>query len=244
MKCTWIVISLFAAARALPSPVRRLSSVMDDSTIRTAVSAWVSDSAAAEAAYGHISTWDTSGVTDLSYLFCDNWNCGYSNVGASSFNEDISAWDTSGVTTMYKMFYHASAFDQDIGDWDTSGVTTMEWMFYGASAFNQDIGGWAVHSVTSMKDMFYYAARFNQDLGWCVDDDVDLDYAFDGTPCKSTSCGVHQLSFCTAAPTRAPTPGDDSSSLSSDSATRAGGTLATSLLAAAAGLLALFVLAS
>ena len=65
MKGAWIVISLFAAARALPSPVRRLSSVMDDSTIRTAVTAWLADPTAAETTYGHISTWETGGVTDM-----------------------------------------------------------------------------------------------------------------------------------------------------------------------------------
>ena len=31
--------------------------VMDDSSIRTAVAAWLSNATAAEAAYGHISTW-------------------------------------------------------------------------------------------------------------------------------------------------------------------------------------------
>ena len=93
------------------------SYVMTDSTIRTAVAAWLSDSAAAEAAYGHISTWETGGVTDMSYLFCDS-NSPYStcyNSGARAFNEDIGAWDTSGVTTMYWMFFYALAFDQDIG---------------------------------------------------------------------------------------------------------------------------------
>ena len=79
--------------------------VMDDSTIRTAVAAWLSDATAAEATYGHISTWETSGVTDMANLFSD----------AYSFNEDIGAWDTSGVTTMYQMFTWASAFDQDLG---------------------------------------------------------------------------------------------------------------------------------
>ena len=54
MKSTWIVIAFFSAACALPSPVRRLSSVMDDSTIRTAVEAWFDDAAAAEVTYGHI----------------------------------------------------------------------------------------------------------------------------------------------------------------------------------------------
>ena len=40
--------------------------VMDDSNIRTAVAAWISDATAAEVTYGHISTWDTSGVMDMS----------------------------------------------------------------------------------------------------------------------------------------------------------------------------------
>ena len=72
---------------------RRLGTAMDDSTIRTAVDAWFADATAAEAAYGHISTWDTSGVTDMRDLFRDK----------ESFNEDIGAWDTSGVTTMERM---------------------------------------------------------------------------------------------------------------------------------------------
>ena len=104
---------------------RKLGYVMTDSNIRTAVAAWLSNSASAEAWYGHISTWDTSGVTDMSSLFCalpGYVNC---NTAAASFNDDISAWDTSGVTTMRWMFYYASAFNRDIGAWDTSGVTTM-----------------------------------------------------------------------------------------------------------------------
>ena len=65
-------------------------------------------------------------------------------------------------------------------------------MFNSASAFNQDLSDWRVDSVTRMDDMFYDASAFDQDLGWCVDDSVDLDYAFDNTPCASTSCGVTQ----------------------------------------------------
>ena len=44
--------------------------VMDDSNIRTAVDAWFDDRSGAEATYGHISTWETGGVTDMSWLFC------------------------------------------------------------------------------------------------------------------------------------------------------------------------------
>ena len=112
-----------------------------------AVTAWFDDRAAAEAAYGHISTWETGGVTDMSRLFCATSYDVFCNSAAASFNEDIGAWDTSGVTTMNSMFYGASAFDQDISAWDTSGVTSMYSMFEDASAFDQD-------------------------LGWCVDDGV------------------------------------------------------------------------
>ena len=34
--------------------------LMSDSSIRTAVTAWFNDETAAEATYGHISTWETS----------------------------------------------------------------------------------------------------------------------------------------------------------------------------------------
>jgi surface protein len=160
--------------------VSRTGNVMVDWKIRWAVAAWLSDSAAAEATYGHISTWATGGVTSMSSLFA-----------GSSFNEDIGAWDTSGVTDMDFMFSHASAFDQDISAWDTSGVTTMEGMFQGrASAFDQDISAWDTSGVTSMITMFNGASAFNQDLGWCVADDVYMNAAFYGTACASTSCGV------------------------------------------------------
>ena len=165
---------------------------MTDNSIRAAVKEWVSDATAAEATYGHISTWQTGGVTDMSWLFCagEYWTSYGCDTAAASFNEDISAWDTSGVTSMH-------------------------FMFMGASAFNQDISGWAVHNVKSMGYMFDSASSFNQDLGWCVDeDDVfdawgDMDgshsgtyflgtiqQAFSGTQCASTSCGVVQEEWC------------------------------------------------
>merc|ERR1719460_3486132 len=94
--------------------VSRTGNVMVNWKIRWAVAGWLSDATAAETTYGHISTWRTGEVTDMSELFED----------ASSFNEDIGAWDTSGVRTMYAMFYYASAFNSTIGAWDTSGVTS------------------------------------------------------------------------------------------------------------------------
>ena len=140
--------------------------VMTDSNIRTAVDAWFSDATAAEATYGHISTWETSGVTDMFALFRNK----------GSFNEDISAWKTSGVTDMSELF-SGSSFNEDIGAWDTSGVETMRYMFYGASAFNQDIGNWAVHSVKNLFGMFLGASAFDQDLsGWAVQSVTSMEH--------------------------------------------------------------------
>ena len=174
-------VAPFSLPNESSQPRRALTgAVMTDSNIYTAVAAWLSHSASAEATYGHISTWETGGVTDMSRLFCaDAEYCWNSNTAAASFNEDISAWDTSGVTDMSRMFLYASAF-------------------------NRDIGGWAVDSVTNMGLMFGGASAFNQDLGWCVDDDVWLASAFGGTQCASTSCGVVQNAAGTCAPTLAP----------------------------------------
>ena len=142
-------------------------SALDNDSIKTAVAAWLSDSAAAEATYGHISTWDTSGVTNMGYLFCAHSGLDICNTATASFNEDISAWDTSGVTSMDNMFYKASAFNGDIGDWDTYNVKDMAYMFYLALAFNQDIGRWDTSAVTDMGSMFERADAFNQNIsGW------------------------------------------------------------------------------
>ena len=59
-----------AAAGSLAQRRALTGHVMDDDSIRTAVAAWFADQSAAEATYGHISTWETSGVTDMSMLFC------------------------------------------------------------------------------------------------------------------------------------------------------------------------------
>ena len=104
--------------------------VLDDTTIRDAVTAWLADATAAEATYGHISAWDTSQVTDMKRLFQN-----------SDFNQNINAWDTGAVTTMFGLFSVASKFNQPLNDWDVSRVTNMEALFAEATAFNQPIGG-------------------------------------------------------------------------------------------------------
>ena len=101
-----------------------------------------------------ISTWNTSRVTVMSWLFH----------GESKFNDDISAWSTSSVTTMEGMFYNASAFNQPLNGWRVDNVTDMHAMFYYASAFNQPLNDWRVDNVTEMRWMFRDASSFNQPL--------------------------------------------------------------------------------
>ena len=144
---------------------RRLGEAMDDTTIRTAVDLWFSNRAAAMATYGHVSTWETRGVTNMSYLFCAH--------------ELFSSCNPA-----------AESFDDDVGAWDTSRVTDMSYMFAGCPNFNQDIGDWRLDRVTDMRGMFDGAEWFDQDLGWCVADDANLDDAFSASGCESTSCGI------------------------------------------------------
>ena len=48
-----------------------------------------------------IGGWDTSNVTNMSWMFFD----------AKEFNGDIGNWDTSNVTDMCYMFYGATKFN-------------------------------------------------------------------------------------------------------------------------------------
>ena len=66
---------------------RKLTTTFTTTSLQTAVSAWCDDEASATTTYGHISTWDTSEVTSMSYLF-------YSYCSSTStFNSDISGWN-------------------------------------------------------------------------------------------------------------------------------------------------------
>lgn len=145
---------------------------LTDITIREALAAWCDDPGSAIGVYGNISDWDTSGVTDMAYLFSaysnNNGRKGYCST-YDKFNEDISKWSTSSVTTMRAMFNSAASFNRNLSSWDVSRVVDMRQMFEYASSFDGDISAWNVTRVNSMKQMFEYASSFNGDISaWDV----------------------------------------------------------------------------
>ena len=75
---------------------------MTDANIQYAAYQWITNNAAALAAYGDIRLWDTSRVTNMDLVFGDyNPNANYVQWN-DAFNADLSLWNTSQVTTMVR----------------------------------------------------------------------------------------------------------------------------------------------
>lgn len=142
----------------------------NNETLRAAVKLWLKKPKRAEKKYGHISSWNTSQVTDMKNLF-DN---------AGSFNQPIGNWNVSNVKNMSGMFSHASSFNQPLNSWNVSNVCWMRYMFYGASSFNQPLDRWDVSGVMSMNGMFAYS-KFDQELkNWDTSNVKDMSRMFEG----------------------------------------------------------------
>lgn len=139
-----------------------------DGPFKKAVKAYIADPAAGEAEHGPISTWDTSKVTKMDYLF----------TYADQFNEDISGWDTSNVDDMSGMFDNAKRFNADISGWNVGKVTSMYAMFTYAASFNQNLNGWKIDQVQDMSGMFWEAISFDQKLCWDIPSTTKTDWMF------------------------------------------------------------------
>ena len=203
------------------------SFVFTNDTLREAVVSWKHDRVYTTIMFGSIGSWDTSRVTDMSYLFYDkayvaldddsmpvrsdfnddisDWDV--SNVvnmsgmftGAVAFNQPLEKWDTSAVNDMSGMFTFAALFNQPLEKWDVSNVTTMVSMFIGAESFNQPLGKWNTASVTSMNSMFYDAKSFNQPLGkWDVSNVETMPEMFSGATSFNRDLGSWNTSRVTS----------------------------------------------
>ena len=140
---------------------------LDNDSLRAAVSLWKANEKEAIAKYGHISSWDTSNVTDMSSLFAKY----------ETFNEDIGSWDISKVTNIGCMFLSATSFNQDISSWDVSGVIgNLEELFIEASSFKQDISAWDVGGVNCMKNISPDISEKSFSGSWGFRDDMPNDF--------------------------------------------------------------------
>ena len=123
-----------------------------------------------------ISKWDTSNVTNMSYMFLDSkikrlpnisgWKTNNVRNMSNMFNgcnllkllPDISKWNTDNVTDMSFMFNNCNSLKNlpDISNWNTFNVKNMSYMFNNCSSFNKlpDISKWNTDNVTDMSYMF------------------------------------------------------------------------------------------
>ena len=100
-----------------------------------------------EQKYGPISDWDTSDITDMSFLF----------VGYPLFNGDISSWNVSNVKSFKAMFQDCVIFNKDISSWDVRNGEDFSYMFNRANKFNRNITTWEIRNAKDMNYMFAYS---------------------------------------------------------------------------------------
>jgi surface protein len=132
--------------------------------------------------YGQMHTWNTSRVTDMSYLFSNEFNTGTT---FDNINDIISGWDVSKVTNMTEMFSFCKTFNQPLNSWviNTSTVenVNMSVMFRYCETFNQPLNNWNVSRVTNMGGMFTNCKTFNQPLNnWIVSQVENMKSMFSG----------------------------------------------------------------
>jgi surface protein len=130
--------------------------------------------------------WDTSGITDMSYMFAMP-----PSGGASAFELAAGGWNTSNVTDMSFMFRGCGAVfapggNRGTGGWDTSNVTNMEGMFQRAITDGLDFLGiakWDTSRVTDMSYMFQRCqlalARTPDLSAWDTSNVADMSFMFE-----------------------------------------------------------------
>ena len=141
-----------------------------------------------------LDTWDTSNVTDMSYIFASFTNPTTDNHKPQGLEHtgslkalDLSGWKTSNVTNMACMFTGQNHLEtlKGLSNWNTSRVTNMAQMFHGLSKLQDgslgDLSKWKTSKVTDMTYMFAVMS-LQTDLsfvnGWDTSKVTDMSYMF------------------------------------------------------------------
>ena len=115
------------------------------------------------------SNWDTSKVTDMSYMFNNsngsnkNYNGTKNYIGNYSYLTGLKNWNLQSVTNMTYMFYNSKYYnfqDKEL-TWNTSNVTDMSFMFAYCNAYNFPKLSFDTRNVTNMAYMFKGFESYN-----------------------------------------------------------------------------------
>jgi len=124
-----------------------------------------------------IHNWDTTYVTDMSYLFC----CCQELVSLPN----ISSWNTSNVEDMSNMISYCSNIKSlpDISKWDTKNVRNMSHMLANDIMLNSipNISEWKVSKVENTEHMFTHCYNISEipDISeWDMSNIKNLSYMF------------------------------------------------------------------
>jgi len=100
-----------------------------------------------------VSDWDTSNVTDMSYMFAST----ISKKEMSFTSLDVGKWDTSNVTAMNRMFQLCVSLKElDVDEWNTGNVVSFSGMFQRCRSLSTlDVSNWDTKNVTDMSFMFH-----------------------------------------------------------------------------------------
>ena len=104
--------------------------------------------------FGNPKHWDTSLITDLSYVFFKK---------DQDKHPDISKWDVSNVTSMQGTFSN-STFNGELNNWNVSSVIDFSFTFANNVVFNKPLFRWNVQDANTMESMFDNAYSFNQKI--------------------------------------------------------------------------------
>ena len=142
------------------------------------------DSAGFDRFNGDLSKWDTSMITDMSYMFC-----------GSIFLGDISKWNTSNVTNMEGMFsmnvisipgdnetllqpYYCGYTHYDNPPYNYSVSTVEKPSTYVDKINIIDIANWNTSKVTNMRGMFANSYFYKDLSRWNTSNVTDMSYMF------------------------------------------------------------------
>ncbi|EJU4176934.1 BspA family leucine-rich repeat surface protein [Listeria monocytogenes] len=119
-----------------------------------------------------LSNFDTSNVTDMSFMFA--------NSAATSL--DLSSFNTSNVTSMRSMFDSSAVTSLDLSNFNTSNVTSMRYMFDESVVSSLDLSSFNTSNVTDMYCMFYQSASTSIDVSnFDTSNVMDMSFMFQGS---------------------------------------------------------------